>query len=390
MTQTVAPGILSDSPRAKTLRRLRECVVEGQLPPGERLPAEQKLARQFSVSRGTVRAALAMLAEEGLIERRPNCGYRVAARSAPRSSLMAKTVALLTSLDEEPRRGLFTGKMAAVESGIADEVGRAGLNLLAIQTGRFDTRGVDGLIADRPAGLVVNCPTAELGVREGVLARLARAKVRLVVHSGAEAFDPYDRVTSDHEGGGHALTKHLISAGRRRILRLWSVPAGAYWIAGHDAGHERALREAGIEAIRPVHLKDLPERVTDCRETFEARARHMAGHLVEHLRAPAGVDAIMVSTDCEVFCAAAACRLFGLDPSRDVVITGYDNYWQDAFERQWEKAVPSGTIDKSNHRVGEELVRLLLDRVEGQLDDEPQQRIVPQRLVVPEPAQRRA
>ncbi len=48
--------------------QLRELVVDGTLVPGERLPAEDRLAASFGVSRGTVREALRMLVSEGLAE----------------------------------------------------------------------------------------------------------------------------------------------------------------------------------------------------------------------------------------------------------------------------------------------------------------------------------
>lgn len=50
---------------ADTLRRE---IQDGQLPPGERLPAETALAERFRVSLPTVRQALSVLRAEGLIE----------------------------------------------------------------------------------------------------------------------------------------------------------------------------------------------------------------------------------------------------------------------------------------------------------------------------------
>jgi GntR family transcriptional regulator len=46
--------------------------------PGDRLPPESQLAREFSVSRATIRGAFARLAERGLIIRRPGAGTFVA------------------------------------------------------------------------------------------------------------------------------------------------------------------------------------------------------------------------------------------------------------------------------------------------------------------------
>jgi GntR family transcriptional regulator len=47
--------------------------------PGGQLPREEQLCREFDVSRNTVRAALGLLAAEGIVERSPGVGTTVAA-----------------------------------------------------------------------------------------------------------------------------------------------------------------------------------------------------------------------------------------------------------------------------------------------------------------------
>lgn len=49
---------------------LKKALLEGDLKPGERLPAEQEIARELNVSKVTVREALREIESEGLIEKR--------------------------------------------------------------------------------------------------------------------------------------------------------------------------------------------------------------------------------------------------------------------------------------------------------------------------------
>ncbi len=49
---------------------LKKAVLDGDLKPGERLPSEEEMAREFKVSKVTVREALREMESEGLIEKR--------------------------------------------------------------------------------------------------------------------------------------------------------------------------------------------------------------------------------------------------------------------------------------------------------------------------------
>ena len=67
--------------RDKIANELRARILGGILPPGGRIPAEQELAHQWNVARDTLRDALRILEEEGLIERLPGKGTFVRART---------------------------------------------------------------------------------------------------------------------------------------------------------------------------------------------------------------------------------------------------------------------------------------------------------------------
>lgn len=68
---------------ARLSRGVAALIASGELRPGDRLPAERALAGAGSVSRGTVVAAYADLAEHGLVERRQGSGTRVSGVPAP-------------------------------------------------------------------------------------------------------------------------------------------------------------------------------------------------------------------------------------------------------------------------------------------------------------------
>ncbi|MGO9116814.1 MAG: GntR family transcriptional regulator [Desulfomonilaceae bacterium] len=62
--------------RKKVYTAIREHILDGSFPPGERL-VESRIAEQIKTSRTPVREALHLLENEGLLESIPRAGYRV-------------------------------------------------------------------------------------------------------------------------------------------------------------------------------------------------------------------------------------------------------------------------------------------------------------------------
>ena len=61
--------------------QLRALIAQGEFATGDRLPAERDLARQFNVSRPSVREALIALEVEGWVEVRTGSGVYVQDRA---------------------------------------------------------------------------------------------------------------------------------------------------------------------------------------------------------------------------------------------------------------------------------------------------------------------
>jgi GntR family transcriptional regulator, transcriptional repressor for pyruvate dehydrogenase complex len=76
-------------PREQVEERVRTMILEGELGIGERLPSEAELARQFNVSRTTIREALRSLHAQNLIDKVPGSGGGSFVRSVDHRSLGA-------------------------------------------------------------------------------------------------------------------------------------------------------------------------------------------------------------------------------------------------------------------------------------------------------------
>lgn len=67
-----------ESPVEKIIKQIKELIITGQLTPGDRLPAERKLAERLGVSRSNVRDAIQKLEFYGILKTLPQSGTVVA------------------------------------------------------------------------------------------------------------------------------------------------------------------------------------------------------------------------------------------------------------------------------------------------------------------------
>ncbi len=377
-----AVAVRSGSPRSRALRHVRAELARNAWRAGERLPTEEALAAQIGISRRTMRAAYAQLEREGLVLARGRAGrFCAESRAAPRG-ILTDTIGLLTEFtDIGPRR--FGGLLSVVDSGVVDAVARSGRHLLLIHPDGFTAEDCGGLLPATPLG-VVSVPEGDDGKElAACLQRMRQAGAAVVAGSDAAGLRAFDRVAFDHAAGARESVAFLAARGRRRILRVW-LDITRDWLALRDGGYEQAVRSAAIPNLPALRVPGLLKRneMPDPANLAQ-RARQYAGFLLEHLRGPDAVDALLLTSDSDLFPVAVACRLCGREPGRDLDLVGYDNFWESCWERALESAQPAATVDKQNHACGVALVDLLLERVAGRLPPEPQLRWFAPRLVVP-------
>jgi GntR family transcriptional regulator len=89
---------------AEAHRRLSDMLRRGSFPPGSRLPGERELAARIGVSRSTLRKALDLLADKGVLDRSPKRGWFVP------QHVVGEPPSTLQSFSEMARaRGLVPG-----------------------------------------------------------------------------------------------------------------------------------------------------------------------------------------------------------------------------------------------------------------------------------------
>jgi DNA-binding LacI/PurR family transcriptional regulator/DNA-binding transcriptional regulator YhcF (GntR family) len=380
--------------RSNVVDDLRGQIETSQLLPGERLPSMAALTERYQVSEITIRAAVRELVNDGYLRSRRGSGIYVESQLPGARNgevplpMMSNVVAVLSIVPGGPPAShRQSGSTQYIGHGAIAAAQSSGMHALALHPDRITGEDVavgeiDQLIAMRPCGVIIP-DMASARIQSLELAEtLSSHGLRVVMYGGSPELKNYDRVTSDHEQGSYEVTRWLLQRGHRRILNLWPAPAMGYWFAQRRRGYERAMQEAGLEVL-PEVLMPAPSARADAEDllAFAERARQIAASLIEYLTGSDPIDALVLATDSDVFRAASALRLFGKEPNGDVALVGYDNYWMDSPEREFEATIPLATVDKRNLDIGAELVQLLLDRTAGQLAPEPQCRVVQPKLI---------
>ena len=383
---TTSEPVRSRNARARTLKTLHQWIDNGTLAHGHPLPGERELAAQLEVNRNTLRAALAMLDEEGLL--RSN-GGRLRVIHAPASKdkknhALEHTIAVLAP--DEGQLSPFrqgSGWAEQTTQGVLSRLRAEGLHALVLNPDRVQESDMARIIASRPFGVILTEVFSDQQHLSEILSWLQLAQVPCAVFGDGPRFSAYDRVVSDHEAGAYSICCWLISQGRRRILPLWSSPADGYWLTARRSGYERAMREAHLEPL-PSVVAPLTSQEFSKHENMNEMARSLCGQLVEHLSGTEPIDAIMLASDGLTRVTQQALHLFNRQLGKDVLLAGYDNFWAEIQNTPYDPSVPQVTVDKCNYRIGEELVNLLVARVQGTLPDAPQRYLVkPELIVIP-------
>ena len=129
--------------------QIQAAILDGEIPPGGKLPPERELCDLFQTSRGTLREALRILEQKSLIEIRLGVNGGAYVKDA-NSELMAENLAMLirsneVSLEhlEEFREGI-EGAVAALAAQRATAAATAELADLLDEAAACRTRGLEG------------------------------------------------------------------------------------------------------------------------------------------------------------------------------------------------------------------------------------------------------
>jgi GntR family transcriptional regulator len=188
---------------------LRREIEEGRLPAGSQLPTEVELGRSFDVSRTTVREALRVLAERGLIEKRQGKGSFVA------EAKIGEVLPSLSSFSAEMESRGFCVRTRVLDAGTMAPPRRVS-NALQLPAGCDILRVVrQRYIDEKPLVVSTSYLPREISLREdfsGSLYQLLETRYGYTITSGTATVEA--GVAGEHESrlldiDPHAAVLHI-------------------------------------------------------------------------------------------------------------------------------------------------------------------------------------
>ena len=324
---------------------IKQLILSEEIKPKEKIPSENTLARQYGVSRQTVRKAIEVLENEGYVYAVHGSGTYCSDASMFKKE--SKDIAVvMTYLSDY----IFPKVISGIDSVLAEN----GYSIILKNTNNSRSReikcleeliqkNIDGIIIE-PSKSNVFCKHREL------YDKLDKYGIPYVFIQGEYSImEDKPHVLMDDEKGAYLLTDYLIGLGHRNILGIFK--SDDTQGQNRHKGYAKALAEAGIAYD--------PENVIWF--YTEDRAVHPYVNLQEMILRGRPIDAIVAYNDQTAFHLIKAIREIGLRVPQDISITGYDN-----SQMPGNTGINLTTVTHPQEELGRIAADMLLSLIRGE------------------------
>lgn len=280
---------------------------------GGRLPTEAELTRRYHMSRQTVRHALQLLSEEGLVQKRQGSGTYATGRTP---EAVSRQIAVITSFLDDY---IFPTILHDAQSVFSQ---RGCSTVVYATENRVSTeRNILSQLLEQPVGgiLVEGSKTALPSPNADLYRRLRESGVpMLFLHGAYGELEDIPCISDDNFGGGYLLARHLIDRGHRHLAGIFKSDD----VQGPQRYHGciSAIRDAGL----PIH--DRGFRWYDTEDRLELLGGRQPDLLCRFLSERLGpATAVICYNDEIAFLLIQQLLEMGLRVPEDVAVVSFDN-----------------------------------------------------------------
>lgn len=325
------------------MEQIKRDILSGQIRPGQKLPSENQFADRYSMSRHTVRKALAILEQQGYVE--AFHGKGTFCSEQPRHRKNSRNIAVVTTYISDY---IFPRLIQGMDRVLAEN----GYSIILKNTGNSrqrEARCLEELLKKDIDGLIIEPSKSELSCRHiSLYQALDRYEIPYVFIQGIYA-EMQDRphILMDDARGGYLAASYLLKLGHRRIAGFFK--ADDMRGMERHKGYVRALQDAGL----PYRPEDVV--------WYHTEDRKMKPVIMLRLMAKRGQmpDGIVCYNDQIAAMLIEELENLGKRVPEDVSVTGFD----DSLYAQRGKGIT--TITHPQEKLGEMAAELLLEKLNG-------------------------
>lgn len=329
--------------------------------PGDRLPSENAFAKEYEISRQTIRKALKVLEDEGYIFAVHGKGTFVSERV--RHTKQSKNIAVITTY-------LSDYIFPRVIQGIDKVFSENGYSIILKTTGNSQTveaRCIEELLSKDIDGLIIEPSRSQIYCKHlSLFEQMDEYSIPyLFIQGYFEELSESPGVLVDDERGGYLITKYLISRGCQNIYGIFKVDD----IQGKNRhkGYVKALQEANItydpDKVIWFHTED---RGIKPREAISSLIKRNVK-----------MDSVVCYNDQIAVEVIRTFQVHGLKVPEDVSVTGFDN----SFLAK-NNIVPITTVSHPQELLGQKAAELMLQMLQREKLDYDDSHIVMEPQIV--------
>ena len=328
---------------AKLVEDLKRQIMSGEIRPGDKISSENVLAKEYDISRQTVRKAIDILRNEGFLYAEHGRGT-FCSDMIKQEGNSGNIAVVMTYLSDY----IFP----YIIRGIDEVLEKEEYSILLKSTHNYrkvEAKCLEELVKKNIDGLIIEPSKSQIAFKNhDIFSMLERYRVPFVfvqgVYHGMED-KPY--VLLDDEKGGYLITKHLIELGHKRIVGVFK--AEDRQGQNRHSGYVRALQEAGIwydpSLVVWFHTEDM---------------QSLPQEMIQEIVSKEQIDAVVSYNDRIAIQIINALEEVGVNIPEDISVTGFDD---SEFAKNLK--VPLTTIKHPQRKIGEAAAELLIKLMKG-------------------------